>query len=291
MTKSFYTILFLLLSCSALFANGQENVENNNRIDDQGRKQGHWVIKAHMLDVSGYPSDATVEEGEYIDDIREGEWVRYYPSGVQRSSITYKGNLPNGPYKVFYENGQVEEDGNWKRNKNTGDFVRYHENGQLQQKFTFSASGKREGRQFYYHENGKLAMEVDISGGKENGDLIRYDEQGNKVEESKFYDGVMEPGSLKQYGNSAPKPVKVEVPKDAIAVNPDTEGKQNQAQQFKDNGFNTLYDKNHQVTQVGQFKNGRLWDGKWMRYNRDGIMIRIDIYKGGRFIGHGQIES
>jgi hypothetical protein len=35
--------------------------------------------------------------------------------------------------------------------------------------------------------------------------------------------------------------------------------------------------------------NGRLYDGKWYRYNTDGILIRIEIYKGGKFIGLGVI--
>jgi hypothetical protein len=33
------------------------------------------------------------------------------------------------------------------------------------------------------------------------------------------------------------------------------------------------------VTQSGEFQQGRLYDGKWYRYNSDGLLIRIEITK------------
>jgi len=290
MTRFSITLLFLIF-CWAATALPQSAFSEVNQVDNEGKKQGRWIIKAHMLDILGFQPDDVVEEGDYLNDMREGTWQRYYPSGETRSEILYRENIPNGPYKIFYEDGQIEESGNWRLNKNTGDYLRFYENGQLQQKFTFNKTGKRNGRQFYYHENGQLAMEVEVANGKENGDLVRYDENGLKTEESSFENGVMKSGSLKRYGNTKPKQIKVDVPKDAVATEPDASRKANAAHSFQENGFNTLYDQNYHVSQIGLFKRGRLWDGKWMRYSKDGILIRIDLYKAGRFIGHGQIEK
>jgi antitoxin component YwqK of YwqJK toxin-antitoxin module len=40
-----------------------------------------------------------------------------------------------------------------------------------------------------------------------------------------------------------------------------------------------LYDENGNVTQSGEFQQGRLYDGKWYRYNGDGLLIRIETSK------------
>ncbi|MFN0032106.1 MAG: hypothetical protein ACKVOR_08105, partial [Flavobacteriales bacterium] len=200
---------------------------------------------------------------------------------------------PDGEYKLFYASGQLEEHGIWKNGKNTGEFKRYYPNGNMQQNFAFSDNGKRNGTQKYYHENGKVALEVSITNGAESGVSKRYNADGTLAEEKSFENGVLKPGTIKKHKEvkqTAP-PVKDPYDKKIGKESTVTEDKTNKAQAFKPNGFNTLYDKNGNVTQSGEFQEGRLIDGKWYRYNADGLLIRIEIYKGGKYIGTGVLSD
>lgn len=286
-TRIFLLLLpLLVLTGTRLFAAEGEL----NRLDENGMRQGYWIVKGYMSDEPGYGANTTVEEGHYVDNQKEGLWKHYYPSGTLRSEITYQKNQPYGPYKVFYPNGQLEESSNWQRNKNVGIFERYYENGNLQQKFQFADNGKRNGLQEYFHENGQLALTVEVVNGKEEGSMKRYNEAGKLTETKVLNGGELKAGSVRKYGNSKalPKPAV----KETIAAEPPAETEQpNDAFRFEPNGHNILYNKAQQITQVGNFRNGRLWDGKWYRYNPNGILVRIEIYKGGQYIGTGVIEE
>jgi antitoxin component YwqK of YwqJK toxin-antitoxin module len=264
-----------------------------NRVDTQGMRQGYWIIKGYMTTEQGYGASTTVEEGHYVNNSKEGVWKRYYPSGVVRSEITYRNNAPYGPYKVYYTNGQLEEKSTWHRNKNVGEFLRFHENGQPQQVFYFADNGKRNGEQRYFHENGQASLVVTVVNGKEDGEMRRYDENGRLKETKTLSAGQLEPGSIRTYkGASKPTSTTPKPSKEAVAARaPEPTEQPNEAYLFEPNGHNILYNKGQQLTQVGDFKNGRLWDGKWYRYNGNGILIRIEIYQNGRYIGTGVIEE
>ena len=122
----------------------------------------------------------------------------------------------------------------------------------------------------------------------------RGDHNGSVVEEKTFENGVVKQGSIRR--SKGMTPTAAPTSKDPYDKNIGkesklTEDKTNKAQAFKPNGFNVLYDKNGNVTQSGEFQQGRLYDGKWYRYNSDGILVRIEIYKGGRYIGTGVISE
>ena len=43
--------------------------------------------------------------------------------------------------------------------------------------------------------------------------------------------------------------------------------------------------------QLYRGENYKLKDGKWYRYNKDGILLKIEVYKKGKYIGDAQIEE
>ena len=47
--------------------------------------------------------------------------------------------------------------------------------------------------------------------------------------------------------------------------------------------------KNDELFQVGKFQNGRLLEGKFYKYDSDGLLLKIEIYKGGKYHSDGQM--
>ncbi|MFT5184900.1 MAG: antitoxin component YwqK of YwqJK toxin-antitoxin module [Flavobacteriales bacterium] len=289
----------LVLVCTAIAASAlASSGKDLNTIDDSGLRQGYWIIKGYMLSSNAYDPNSTFEEGEYLNNKKEGLWTRFWPNGNLKSEIHYDRNRPSGAYSVYYNTGQMEERGLWDKNKNIGEFKRWHSNGNLQQEFYFSDSGKRNGIQKYFHENGIVELEVNIVNGKESGVMKRFLEDGTLKEEKVLQDGVLLEGSIKKHNDAKvakKKPTKSHVEKiNQVEDTPEsevTEDIPNDAFQFKPNGENILYDASRQITQIGEFRNGRLWDGKWHRYNNNGILIRIEIYRNGKYLGTGVISD
>jgi antitoxin component YwqK of YwqJK toxin-antitoxin module len=268
-----------------------------NHVDESGKRQGYWIITGYMTKDAAYSPEAKVEEGEYRNSQKEGLWKRYWPNGKLKSEITYEGGHPQGWYRTYYDTGVCEEEGGWWNNRNAGYLRRWHPNGQAQQMFNFDNNGKRQGLQRYFYENGNLELEVSVINGSESGPYRRYYPDGSLAEEKVFENGAVVPGSLKTY---KPKSEFKEAPveKDPydkkvgteIAETPTT-SVPNKAETFKPNGFNTLYNSAGQLSEVGEFKKGKMLHGKVYRYNSSGLLIRIEIYKNGKCIGNGVIDE
>ncbi len=285
--------LLVLLCCFSI------QLWSQNQVNAEGRRDGHWVVKGTDSKKPGYAPTATVEEGDYANGRKVGVWKTFYPGGKLKNEITFVSGRPKGPYTTYYENGQIEEQGSWATTKNTGAFKRFYPNGQVQQDFTFNASGKREGPQKYYYENGQLMIEGNWNGGKETGEVKEYFENG-KVKSVKVYnDGKMD-ASKSTFNESAPEAKAVAVEPEPVkdennevkrtVVVTKTEDKPNIGF-FDGNGQHTLYNKNRQISQKGMFKNGRLIDGKIYRYDQNGILLKIEVYAGGKYVGDGVIDK
>ncbi|MFT3884750.1 MAG: hypothetical protein QM724_04775 [Flavobacteriales bacterium] len=282
-------LLLLLAGSAAAQANGMA-VDTLNRLDELGRKQGWWKVIAPAADRPGYTDGQLVEEGRYTNSKRIGLWRRYWPNGQVMSEITYAMGRPKGDYRTFYPTGKVEEQGTWDLDRNTGAFKRWHPNGQLAQDFQFDAYGTRNGVQKYYHENGQLEVEVTIKDGKEDGTLKRYYANGDLQQVARFNGGVINEANSKWL-----KPVhNVEEPRPDATAKPAparSEEEVTNAVLFRENGYNTLYDKQLRITQQGQFRNGVLYDGKTYTYDKNGVLARINVYVGGRYAGQGVITE
>jgi len=286
-------ILFLSFSLSAhskSFGDITLGGEKENFTDSTGKRQGYWRITGALSIEEGYKKATIVEEGEYIDNKRHGLWVKYYPTGSIASEITYELNKPKGYYATYYPNGEMEETGFWKENKNVGSFERFYENGQTAQEFYFTKEGKRNGVQNYYYKNGQLKMSVEVENGVAHGMMTTYYRDGSKKLEQRLTNGKVEKASIVEYEPKAGLSADISIPELPAEETKPVKDKPN-LDTFKENGFNTLYNRNIQVSQVGEFKDGKLQNGKWYRYDVNGLLKKVEIYKNGRFIGYGIIED
>lgn len=282
---------FLPLACFVLLVAGKAasaqagtlGADTLNQVDDQGRKQGWWRITAPVADKPGYGPGDLVEEGRYRNNRRAGTWKGYWPNGQLRSEITYAGGLPQGGYALYYENGKPEEQGTWDMDRNTGGFKRWYPNGNLAQEFRFDQDGVRNGEQKYYHENGRLAVDVTIKNGREEGLLKRFYANGDLQETVLFSGGEADAGSFVEYPGK--QPAAGPLAADGPPAPPRSQEETTNSADFTAEGWNTLYDGQHRLAQQGDYRKGRLWNGKIYRYNKNGILVRVEVYLNGRFVG------
>ena len=68
-----------------------------NRVDMQGRKQGPWVVKVPELrGERGYE-----EDGYFLDDKKEGRWVRYSEQGDKLAVENYRWGQKDGRCEYY----------------------------------------------------------------------------------------------------------------------------------------------------------------------------------------------
>ena len=54
--------------------------------------------------------------------------------------------------------------------------------------------------------------------------------------------------------------------------------------------YNKVYNDDDELWLDGKFKSGKLWDGKLYKYDSDGILLKIEIWKEGKYHSDGQLR-
>lgn len=284
-------ILFIMLlgfvSPSLLLATDDQGGETN-KVDSQGRKQGKWIYLGKDRPESGFPVNGKIEEGPYLDDRKEGVWIKYHNDGVTpKLKGEYHNNRPSGKYTKLYPDGTIREIGSFERNKYSDSLKRFHENGVLEYEADFNDSGKEQGVVKYYYPNGQEEFVFESQNGIPTGKATRYYENGD-IKEIIYYsaDGSIERSEQREMKNPIVNVVDPGVSKEAAprVTNPRTKGTR-----FQTNGYNKVYNDNDEIWQDGDFRNGRLWDGKVYEYDSDGILLKVKVFKKGVYHSDGQL--
>jgi antitoxin component YwqK of YwqJK toxin-antitoxin module len=291
------TLILLFIICKVGLAQSYEMYQGDtiNYIDASGKRQKHWVIFGRMKkEAQGFAADAKVEEGNYTDSKKTGVWISYFPNGKKQSEYTYENNRPFGHAVTYYENGKIQEEGTWKGTRWVGDYKLYYEDGKPRQSFSYNPLGQRDGKQLYYHPNGQLAIDVNMKAGKEEGVKKEFYENGDLKSETTFNGGSIDPAKTKTF-----EPKKANVALDAPEEK-DLKGTAPEAKAdmkanpggkpFDGNGPYILY-RNGQITMKGTFKNKKLIEGEERIYDNNNILIRVKLYKDGKYVGDGPLPT
>lgn len=240
--KNILLYLIFLSMKTVLFS--QEPI---NQMDSLKQKQGLWVY---------YSNDSIKmksEEGFYIDNRKNGPWIKYFEDGKQiKIKAIYKNNRPFGPCWKYYRNGKLKMyQGSFGKIINDS-VVEYDSLGTLRYKAV-------------YDQYGYLCSEFSEAGGR------KYDPLRTSYTRGQVYDVSDSTTIIKQ--QFAP-----------ILANPKTKNGT-----FNENGFNEVLTLDKDPLQVGLFKDGKLWDGKVYIYDRDGILLKVKVFKEGIYVGDGQL--
>lgn len=254
-----------------------------NQKDSLGKKQGYWIIYGKDEPQKGFPEEGKIAEGTYLDDRRDGRWIFYYRDGVTPRRKSYlKNSRPNGSYEKYHPDGVLMEKGSFKRGKYLiGEWTSYWENGNLQIKRNYNEDGKRHGKEFYYFESGQVELEAKYNNGVQV-DTMKFFYRNGDIKSMVIRD------SLGRIPTKDPKLIPPESSRDNDVV---CFGKLVDTNNvvFKPDGYNKLYNKNKYLLIDGEFKNGCLWDGNYYIYGEDGLLMKIENYKEGRYHSDGQL--
>ena len=230
-----------------------------NQKDKEGRKIGYWVYlgkdKPHL---KGYNPNDTLEYGLYKNNRKDSTWNKYYPNNIIKLKANYLNNRAFGNFTKYYPTGKVMEVATWKLNKYIDLYTYFYENGCIQTQKFFNENGQAEWTKIFKNNcNSNVSLK---------GDLIKMDSTG-------VYKQIIKPDSTYVYNDSLNDPII----KPPISIKP----------HFKPNGYNKVYNKNKDLWMDGMFKNGKLWEGKKYNYDKDGLLISIEVYKNGKYISNG----
>lgn len=267
MIKCKIILIFFIGFCCQLYA----QPDTINQIDSTGKKTGYWKIFGNdpKYKSKGYLDNAIGEEGRYIEGKKTGTWKTYFSNGKLKLELEYKNNRPNGKFTMWYESGCIQETGTWRNNRYVDEFKSYWENGVVRQEKFYNNSGKTDGKVIYRYVNGQIEMECNYVKGIEQGVLIRYYPNGDKKEEIHFNGPIQAESNHKFYKMKNPD---VDLKKFETDCNGKINGAKNQEPNTKDDN---------------EYRNGKLWKGKKYVYDKNGILIRIEIYENGKQVGQG----
>jgi antitoxin component YwqK of YwqJK toxin-antitoxin module len=113
------------------------------------------------------PDGAILQEGEYAEGVKHGDWTTYHPKGGR---VATRGH---------YVNGQLH-----------GDFESWHASGSRAETTTYE-NGTANGLASTWHPNGQLARRGEWAAGAKDGTWVHFDEGGRMVRREQWENGAL----------------------------------------------------------------------------------------------------
>jgi antitoxin component YwqK of YwqJK toxin-antitoxin module len=183
---------------------------------DNGKKNGPY---------KRYSGNKIVEEGNYVNNEKEGEWTtlnssekitqnfskgklngasKKYNNDVLVETGQFMNGLMTGVWKFYYLNGKIKGEGSFTngdggdlgstgipKNGRDGKWVLYYENGNKEQEFNYQ-SGLIEGVVIRYHDNGNVSTRCNYINGKPEGECFHFYNGGQKQYNILYLNGAKE---------------------------------------------------------------------------------------------------
>lgn len=293
------TALFFSLICYSL-----SNSDTLNRFDGSGKRSGYWIVSADNKAVSK-GSKLKAREGRYSKGRKCGVWIAYFEDGVTPRLIgEYADNRPAGAYFRFDRSGNLQQAGTaLQKSENSSNPILEASNPVFSCKMLFENRDLVAGQVFFSHiafdyPTGlqfwtERSMEARVSNAPE-GDYSWLSVNYSNILTS--YLKVRTPGQ--KAGTVANSNTSETISRDPRVLDQAMLGnyyyppairtpRVGRGLTFQPNGLNKLYTENDEIWIDGSFVTGKLYSGKVFIYDRDGILLKVRVYKDGVYVADG----
>lgn len=185
----FYSLLFLLMTCSFVFS------QSINQFDANGKRHGKWKKNFEGTNIVRY-------EGEFFHG-KEVGLFKFYKNINKRAVLTATKQFnkqDNLAYVTFLSSrGKIISEGKMDGKKYVGEWKYYqNRNDNLLTLEHYNTDGNLEGERFVYYENGQVAEKQLYKNGKLDGISVWYTENGSVLKTFTYADGMLH-GASKFY--------------------------------------------------------------------------------------------
>lgn len=122
-------------------------------------------------------TEKTAIRGEYIDDVKHGEWVTFGIDGKEMSRGNYDHGNKHGPWKQIVSTDKVTE-GEYVQGKKNGEWVEWHLGNKNAGSYTH---GVKDGHWVTYTADGKKVMEGGYNKNRRTGEWERWYPDGAQL--------------------------------------------------------------------------------------------------------------
>ncbi len=137
------------------------------------------------------PGGATLEEGNVMNDQKEGAWVTYFTAnrdkGKIKSLTNFHKGIKNGIELTFAKNGTIETKTTYANGQKHGAFGKYKSSRKLEES-NFN-NGQLHGVYKTFYQTGKLQQEANYKNGKKHGKSTYYNQEEEITMEYEYKNG------------------------------------------------------------------------------------------------------
>ena len=299
MTKIFFFVLgIFLLSISSFDAHGKSTI---NRYDRNGKRTGYWVLGN---DEAPTHSESTEKwkEGTFINGRKNGVWISYYEDGnTPRLIGEYADNRPSGAYFRFNRKGELLQASSIPR-KITPRQEMVARNNVFSCKMRFDNQEVVAGQVYFskkiFKKNASVQFWVEQSMQAIASESRVIDFTWLNSNYDNLYATYLQirTPKLKERLELVDIPkLNGDIPVSKVAAKKSnfffppviSSPRLSPGMSFQPNGLNKLYTVNDEIWIDGYFLNGQLSDGKVFIYDRDGVLLKVRVYKKGIYHSDG----
>lgn len=172
-------LTFIVLSQFAM----SQSVNNLNRTDKEGRKQGHWI--------KYYPNGNILYDGIFVNDQPSGEFKRYYEDKALKSVLVFTENGTEAQARLYYPNGFIASEGKYSNHLKEGKWQFFSPtNEDLLIREEEYSRDKKEGISVVYYPDRKVAEKINYKSGLRHGEYLKFYPDGTLMLRTSYTKGM-----------------------------------------------------------------------------------------------------
>ena len=188
--KNIFVFCLLILSLNSF----SQITEDINKTDKNGMKQGHWIKK--------YPSGHILYDAYFRDNQPVGPFKRYYETDTLHSILIYSNDNKEVNASIYHPNGYIASKGKYVNQLKEGKWQYFSAkmNGYIVWEEVYKAN-IRNGASLKYYPDSSLAEKAFYVNDLRNGEWIQYFPNGNICLKANYLNGKLQ-GSFEVFFNN-----------------------------------------------------------------------------------------